>query len=479
MNSLQQIYLQAIIKQQELENVKQEEEVQRQNQENLRQRQLLSFVVQPSSNPCDKYLTCQLIEIQNKITEFFQQQVLRRELVILRNQFENSLPIFLNVLGNLILHGLDQLKEEENQTRILKCQFINQPMNISMSKSLFKTLSLLLRSSLVEFEKDQLQNTRYRNFQYFSKFLLFRDDFCDIFFNTLYQYQIFQHKQVSQQLSFNQLHQLIVKQTEDVWSTFIYKLLSQQQQQLSKDQFLVQFNSYTILMNNFFKKSNLIYEIVQNSVKQTAQLHFDQIFQEYLLIMGSFKATTQDFLNKATKIFFDDQNTFIDLSEFIVRTKKIHKQMNSSNLYILPMLIQLETQMIDSSQFDGMQETTLFKNNTNYYLKMIEKLKNKCVYNGEENCKCNKCECIRRNRNSAKESQRKKREAFEKIGPLQDALEKLKIKVRIVENENENLRQLLINVFEHPQVLGLASTFIEPLTKIISDTDSGIVSNEC
>lgn len=38
-------------------------------------------------------------------------------------------------------------------------------------------------------------------------------------------------------------------------------------------------------------------------------------------------------------------------------------------------------------------------------------------------------ESIRRNRNSAKESQKKKREALEKIGPLQDQYEKMQKKV--------------------------------------------------
>ena len=74
---------------------------------------------------------------------------------------------------------------------------------------------------------------------------------------------------------------------------------------------------------------------------------------------------------------------------------------------------------------DSKAESTQVKNSSNYYLKMIEKLKNKCVYNGEDECNCKKCQCIRRNRNSAKESQRKKRDALEKIGPLREAYDEL------------------------------------------------------
>ncbi|CAD8063628.1 unnamed protein product [Paramecium primaurelia] len=478
MNSLQQLYFQAIIKQQELQKIKQEEQVLRQNQEIIKKQQLLSILQQPDSIT-DQKQTWSLIDIQNRITQYFQQQVLRRETVIIRDQFEIHLPQFMNVLGNLIIHGLDQIKEEGSYIGILKSQFLNQPMNVTMSNSLFKTLALLLRSSLVEFEKNQLENKKYVNMKYFSQFLLFRDDFSDIFFNTLYQYQISTNKQVSQQLSFYQIHQLIIKNTEDVWSTFIFKFLSQQQKELTKDQFLLQFNHYIVLMNNFFMKSNLIFDIVENIVKQTAQLHNDSIFQEYLLIMGDFKAATQDFLKKASTIYFDDTNIVIDLTEFTIRTKKIHNQMNSSILYILPTLLQLESNMIDITLLNVKKESAPVKNTSNYYLKMIEKLKNKCVYNGEEICNCKKCQCIRRNRNSANESQRKKRDALEKIGPLQDAFEELKKKVKRVENDNENLRHLLTNVFQHPQVAKLASTFIEPLTKIISDTDSGLVSYEC
>lgn len=97
------------------------------------------------------------------------------------------------------------------------------------------------------------------------------------------------------------------------------------------------------------------------------------------------------------------------------------------------------------------------KNSSNYYLKMIEKLKSKCVYNGEEECNCKKCQCIRRNRNSAKESQKKKREALEKLGPLQDEFDKLQKKVKQLETENQYMTSLLFDVFKHPSVEKIAS----------------------
>ena len=45
----------------------------------------------------------------------------------------------------------------------------------------------------------------------------------------------------------------------------------------------------------------------------------------------------------------------------------------------------------------------------------MTKLLKKCPFNGDAKCDCKKCQCIRRNRESAKLSQEKKRNAVEKV----------------------------------------------------------------
>lgn len=45
----------------------------------------------------------------------------------------------------------------------------------------------------------------------------------------------------------------------------------------------------------------------------------------------------------------------------------------------------------------------------------MTKLFNKCPFNGDERCNCKKCQCVRRNRESAKLSQEKKRNAVEQL----------------------------------------------------------------
>jgi len=45
----------------------------------------------------------------------------------------------------------------------------------------------------------------------------------------------------------------------------------------------------------------------------------------------------------------------------------------------------------------------------------MTKLFNKCPFNGDERCNCKKCQCVRRNRESAKLNQEKKRNAVEQV----------------------------------------------------------------
>ncbi|CAK61900.1 unnamed protein product (macronuclear) [Paramecium tetraurelia] len=475
MNPLQKIYLQALINQSHQESsqqVKQEEYSQKENVQYLQKQQLLQIIQQcqtqhQPTQQVSQYFkqsnskSSTLIEVQNSVTSYFQKIILQKQTINLTNVLEVQLPYFMIIMSNLIIYGLENCQADKEIVADLVSSYKDNPLKISMSYSLFQTVALLFRSEVIIYD----QSTKY-----LSNFLLFRDDFCDIFFKALYSYKISQGQAVSQQIGFTQIHQMIKKQQDEVWTTFTFNMLSQQQQQLTKDQFLLQFNKYTQSLNTFFTKSNLIMDLVAQSVKQTAKLHNDQIFQEYLLIMGSFKATTQEFLKKATQVFYEETQE-LDLLQFSSNTIKVHKQMNCQILFILPMLLQLESQYLEHIIKNGFSEMQL-KNSSNYYLKMIEKLKSKCVYNGEEECNCKKCQCIRRNRNSAKESQKKKREALEKIGPLQDEFNKLQKKVKHLETENQYMTTLILEVFKHPSVEKIASQFLEPLTKIIADSES-------
>lgn len=50
----------------------------------------------------------------------------------------------------------------------------------------------------------------------------------------------------------------------------------------------------------------------------------------------------------------------------------------------------------------------------------MQKILKKCPYNGDKKCLCKKCQCVRRNRESAKLSQEKKRNAVEQLEPMKN-----------------------------------------------------------
>jgi hypothetical protein len=126
--------------------------------------------------------------------------------------------------------------------------------------------------------------------------------------------------------------------------------------------------------------------------------------------------------------------------------------------------------------------------NTNFYTHELAKLFSKCPYNGDERCSCKKCQCVRRNRESAKLSQDRKRSALEqvegfkqRIAELEERetgqdrqLEELEQQARReaernvqLEEENLMLRSLLLEMKANPSIKVLMMQTIEPLSKVL------------
>lgn len=95
-------------------------------------------------------------------------------------------------------------------------------------------------------------------------------------------------------------------------------------------------------------------------------------------------------------------------------------------------VLKIEASLIESSDFKRDIEKNEAPCSTNFYTQEMQKLLKKCPFNGDERCKCKKCNCVRRNRESAKLSQEKKRHAVEQLGPMQKRIE-------VLEKRNEQL----------------------------------------
>ena len=68
-------------------------------------------------------------------------------------------------------------------------------------------------------------------------------------------------------------------------------------------------------------------------------------------------------------------------------------------------MIRGELLLLEQPSFQASLASRDGPNKTNFYSSEMSKLFNKCPFNGDERCDCKKCQCVRRNRESAKLSQ--------------------------------------------------------------------------
>jgi thymidylate synthase len=120
----------------------------------------------------------------------------------------------------------------------------------------------------------------------------------------------------------------------------------------------------------------------------------------------------------------------------------------------------------------------------------MTKLFNKCPFNGDERCSCKKCQCVRRNRESAKLSQEKKRNAVEQLDTYKRRITELeesertkdrrigewdqkykKLAKRNVQLEEEvlMLKSLLKEMKANPNIKQHMMQTIEPVSKILNN----------
>ena len=106
----------------------------------------------------------------------------------------------------------------------------------------------------------------------------------------------------------------------------------------------------------------------------------------------------------------------------------------------------------------------------------MNKLFKKCPFNGDERCNCKKCQCVRRNRESAKLSQEKKRNAVEEVEGLRKRVKELEerdktylAKLGELEEENMLLKRLLKELATDPKVQTRVQEAMEPISKAINN----------
>jgi hypothetical protein len=103
---------------------------------------------------------------------------------------------------------------------------------------------------------------------------------------------------------------------------------------------------------------------------------------------------------------------YLQMEEFL---QQVSSRQLEPTLAIFLLLARSESALFEQRSFRAALLLRSEISRSNFYASEMTKLFNKCPFNGDERCDCKKCQCVRRNRESAKLSQEKKRNAVEQL----------------------------------------------------------------
>ena len=128
--------------------------------------------------------------------------------------------------------------------------------------------------------------------------------------------------------------------------------------------------------------------------------------------------------------------------EYLSKEEFMHQVQNrplDPTLTIYLLMLRAEFTLIQEKNFQSHLSSRNEVTNTNFYTNEMTKLFNKCPFNGDERCNCKKCQCVRRNRESAKLNQEKKRNAVEQVDQMRKRISQLEENERSYERKVSEL----------------------------------------
>ncbi|KAL4442831.1 hypothetical protein ABPG74_010720 [Tetrahymena malaccensis] len=407
-------------------------------------------------------------------------------------------PNFIKLIGTITLSSLQRTMEQGDLTIIN--ELIENPMKIILKESVWKLVTQIINKKQFQYE-DKIQDNYYKEL---SQMLIFKQEVAEMIFsffadkqnmitlgslNNFYQMlQSSSNNQVEVQgnnkAAEAQRRTLAQQKSNEIYGNLCFQQFGGQIYKISRQSFHDQFDASINQLVSYFEKQNTIVCFIKRSSRSKLNFREDELLQSYLKLMGDFKQTNlKNFLNNLCNDIFE-QNESIEKHNFLSKVNSIHSNTNSKIVFTLLEIIRIELDLVHQEEFiqfflknvnfnqelqtganqPNGQASNNSNESSNYYLKTIDKLLNKCVFNGDEKCDCKKCQCIRRNRNSAKESQKKKREALQQIGPLLEKQELLEKKIQELESENTILKNIITQISNYTNV----QEIFQPISKIIS-----------
>ncbi|CAD8150696.1 unnamed protein product [Paramecium octaurelia] len=356
----------------------------------------------------------------------------------------SNMPILAKYIANIYIYLMKQCSSDNDEVTL---NYIKDPNSIVIDQKLWDLICEIISKKLVCLKANDIICTNNSQIGIVSQSLLFSSIIRKVIFKKLHG--------SAQQISFQTLNDLLGQENRS--DEFLYKFLCEEDKNtMTRQSCQIALEKMFEKSNQYFHQSNLIEQIIENQGQFNINGNFEYHAEKYLSIIKIYQNSDQTKVIEQliTGLFMNQQQ--IDGKQFIFNSNRLEEKLKKI-LFMFVDIVRIENSIISIVLENKISEEPQ-KNPLEYYAKLIERIKNKCRSKEDEFCNCKRCLCVKRNRDSAREAQKRKREALEKIGPLQQEYEKINKKVQLLQFDNSKLKTALFEALRNPVIENIIKT---------------------
>lgn len=184
---------------------------------------------------------------------------------------------------------------------------------------------------------------------------------------------------------------------------YVYCMLGGSHLTISVQTFTEKLKSLSSFLTGYMNSDNLLIQYVK-SITHKKKDKDNEALERYIFLVSDFrKSFSEEYMGALTQRLFGQEPT-IEKKLFLERVGGLvgHRNTESSILSVLFELVRLEFYIVETDNFKEYAGSPINKEEeqkkSRYYLESLDRLMNKCPFNGDERCSCKKCQCVRRNR---------------------------------------------------------------------------------
>ena len=343
-----------------------------------------------------------LADIGNELTTYGESIVRNNTIIIITNSVvETRIPSFLRLVINIFLYllrsnqscDLDFSKGRQNEQ--LAAELAKEPSKITLKSSLWAVIMAIIKRKLFGGYEPMLYYAQL------SSMIIFRQELAISIFTL-----IGQHEALIRISHFLRFYEEVnnVQSIVHVLPGYVYSMLGGSHLTISTQTFTEKLKVLTSFMAGYFNSDNLLIQYVK-SITHKKKDKDNEALERYIFLVSDFrKSFSEDYMASLTLKLFGEEQT-IEKKMFIEKVGQLTSNRNSTDsslLSILFELIRLEFYIVETENFKQYAGSPKDKEEDHtknrYYLESLDRLMNKCPFNGDERCSCKKCQCVLRNR---------------------------------------------------------------------------------